>query len=791
MRILVALILAATARANIKFEHTALKCHLDSSKIYLGCFRGQICDEGSCVPESILNKTTAPSQSSQYRGGFVEVVKGGFSLDGQCGPTHGNAICDPNSKVYIGVCCSQYGWCGNTPGHCGSGCVSGCPAVPAVNPLDPRSDGKCGRDFSGATCDSKGAFGGCCSSHGWCGTTANHCSRDLGCQNGCTISSEPTIGSGGGGSGVGGVTTEGTCGADNGNTICGNFIRGGCCSAYGFCGNDDEHCGAGCQSGPCQGPPAIPIPSPTPAPANGKQGYFVTVGQSGVPAMHAILMSNGRVVFLDKLENYSQLRLLNGRFAMSSEYDPKENKAFPLSYRTNAFCSGGAFLADGSVLSLGGNAPLLWLDDSIGDGFDAIRSLRRSATDSGLNGKGWVERDDVKLASKRWYATAQTMPDGTIFVASGSLNGLDPTVQSNNNPTYEILNRDGTSRRINYRMEILVRNQPYYMYPIVHLLKDGNLFVFVAKSCQLFNVPSNTVIRDLPGLPGDYRTYPNTGGNVLLPLTSRNGWEPEVLICGGGAYQDVTSPTDASCGRIAPIVPGSNWEMDAMPQGRGMIDGVLLADGTVLWINGGNQGSDGFRLMSKATRQALLYDPKKPKGQRWTTLATSLIPRVYHSSALLMPDGTVMIAGSSPIEMPKLQSDEEDQYVTEYRVETFVPPYLQGSQKYRANNVRISATTLKANGAHFHMTFHMPANHIGTLKIMLHHNGFVTHAVHMGQRIVELDIVGGFPQPPPTGGDITIEVAGPPSNYITPPGPYWIYVVADGMPAEAVHVLID
>lgn len=131
------------------------------------------------------------------------------------------------------------------------------------------------------------------------------------------------------------------------------------------------------------------MPGPSPAPANPNQGYFVTTGQSGVPAMHAVLMSNGRVVFLDKLEDYSQLRLPNGRYAMSSEFH--NGKAVPLSYKTNAFCSGGAFLADGSVVSLGGNAPLKWLDPTVGDGFDAIRFLKRSATDLSLNGQSWFE----------------------------------------------------------------------------------------------------------------------------------------------------------------------------------------------------------------------------------------------------------------------------------------------------------------------------------------------------------------------------------------------------------------
>jgi len=33
-----------------------------------------------------------------------------YSTDGQCGPAHGNLLCDPNSTVYTGTCCSQYGW---------------------------------------------------------------------------------------------------------------------------------------------------------------------------------------------------------------------------------------------------------------------------------------------------------------------------------------------------------------------------------------------------------------------------------------------------------------------------------------------------------------------------------------------------------------------------------------------------------------------------------------------------------------------------------------------------------
>jgi len=38
-------------------------------------------------------------------------------------------------------------------------------------------------------------------------------------------------------SGQGGITTDGTCGASNGGTTCGDWPQGGCCSMYGYCGS--------------------------------------------------------------------------------------------------------------------------------------------------------------------------------------------------------------------------------------------------------------------------------------------------------------------------------------------------------------------------------------------------------------------------------------------------------------------------------------------------------------------------------------------------------------------------
>ena len=48
--------------------------------------------------------------------------------------------------------------------------------------------------------------------------------------------------------------------------------------------------------------------------------------------MHAGLMPNGRVIFLDKVENYTQIKLPDGQYAYSAEYDPQTNKAVGIQY---------------------------------------------------------------------------------------------------------------------------------------------------------------------------------------------------------------------------------------------------------------------------------------------------------------------------------------------------------------------------------------------------------------------------------------------------------------------------
>ncbi|KAK9491770.1 glyoxal oxidase N-terminus-domain-containing protein [Lipomyces doorenjongii] len=867
-----------------------------------------------CIQNSFLS--TCPH--GQYCNNFNRCVpkrRGGhhhrrddiqYSIDGQCGPNNNNLLCDPNSTVYIGTCCSDMGWCGNTYLHCGTGCVSGCMKNYTIpEPGAVSIDGRCGADFYDTVCPS----GQCCSQYSYCGTGEDYCGKSssslspllsISTSDGCSIgvitrtlirvssttaghsstfltstlssgssesssrasssvvsstvgpsrettpsntvsssiaaemlsstelsysamswsastssssssssfdsssfvhsstTGEPVIGKptissvAPSAQSTLPVTTDGTCGVTSGGTVCGNWIYGTCCSQYGYCGNTTAHCGVGCQSGNCTGDINLAPGEAAAAVARGDDaGKFEIVGQSGVPAMHAGLLPNGKVVFLDKVENYTQIKLGTGYYAYSSEYDIESNTYVPLAYKTNAFCSGGSYLANGDFISVGGNADLSWLDPTVGNGFTGIRYLKRSLSSSEYDGQAWSEPGN-KLDSARWYATAQNLANGEIFVASGSLNGLDPTVPANNNPTWELLDKTGKSYTGSIPMDFLAHNQPYYMYPFVNLLRDGELFIFVSKSAIIFDVKTNATLKTLPDLPGDYRTYPNTGGSIMFPLSSSDDYSSEVMICGGGAYQDITSPTEASCGRIRPEDDEPTWEMEGMPKSRGMIEGTLLPDGTSIWMNGGHYGSQGFNLSTDPVYYPILYDPSVASGSRFTVLTSSSIARLYHSVALLIPDGRIMVAGSNPVQMPIMEPSEYTPYVTEFRVEIFTPPYLMGEKATRRpRNVTLSSTSLR-NGDSFSLKFTDGQANTSDLKVVLYHGGFVTHSTHMGHRMIYLDYTG-FESSESANATQSLTVNMPSAKYgsVTPPAPYLVFVVADGIPSVAVAVMVN
>ena len=335
------------------------------------------------------------------------------------------------------------------------------------------------------------------------------------------------------------------------------------------------------------------------------------------------------------------------------------------------------------------------------------------------------------------------------------------------------------------------------MYPFLHLLPGGELFIFVNKDAQIFAAEQNIVTRQLPSLEGMSRTYPNTGGSVLLPLTPANNWQPEIMVCGGGAYQDYDSGTDATCGRISPIVNFPEWEIESMPDARVMVEGTLLPDGTVLWCNGAHQGAEGFGLADDPAYNALIYNPSRMIGNRFEITATAELPRLYHSVALLLLDGTVLISGSNPNEMPLLVdetdlNDLKTRYPTEFRQEIYTPHYLTGDKKDRRPydlKLEDQGKPLKADGRLLKISY-QGEDKVEDIRVVLYHGGFVTHGLHMNQRMVELRCSSMT-----TKGDRSVMIEMPDEKVVgpgvLPPGPYVLYLLVNGIPSVGQFVMVE
>jgi len=183
-------------------------------------------------------------------------------------------------------------------------------------------------------------------------------------------------------------------------------------------------------------------------------------------------------------------------------------------------------------------------------------------------------------------------------------------------------------------------------------------------------------------------------------------------------------------------------------------------------------GQIGQSNADNPTFQPVLYDPEAAVGSRFSVagLPNSTIARMYHSTATLVPDGRIMIAGSNP------NNDVTTvKYPTEYRVEWLPPAYMT---RPRPSYTGLPATI--AFGATFILTATFPS---GTTdrKLALMDLGFATHGVHMDTRLVYLSFTR-------IGNILT--VTAPPNGGVYPPGPGYLFLVANGVPSLAKKTLV-
>ncbi|XP_010916153.1 aldehyde oxidase GLOX-like [Elaeis guineensis] len=514
--------------------------------------------------------------------------------------------------------------------------------------------------------------------------------------------------------------------------------------------------------------------------AAGGGGWDLLQRSIGVSAMHMQLLHNDRVIIFDRTDfGRSNLSLPDGKCrndpnekvlkidctAHSAEYDLATNTFRPLMILTDSWCSSGTVAPDGRLIQTGG-----W-----NDGDRAVRTFV-PCNDGSCD---WSE-DPQGLAARRWYATNQILPDGRAIIVGGRK-------QFN----FEFHPKPNPSDLTTFPLPFLQATKDDVednLYPFVHLNIDGNLFIFANNRAILLDYTKNAVVRTYPEMPGgDPRNYPSSGSSVLLPLKP-SATEAEVLVCGGAPMGSYTSAREdnymqalKTCGRIKITDQSPSWSMETMPTPRVMGDMILLPSGEVLLLNGAAAGTAGWELGHEPVLTPVLYRPESMAGSRFQVQNPATIPRLYHSSAILIRDGRVLVGGSNPHVYYNFTGVD---FPTELSLEAFSPEYLSSENSNSRPKIDISASPISLNyGKQFSMRFAVGAISGGGVTVTMAAPAFSTHSFSMNQRLLILETGTAL-----SGDNSSYEVTAvaPASGVLAPSGYYLVFVVNGGIPSEGV-----
>ncbi|KAK6911453.1 Glyoxal oxidase, N-terminal, partial [Dillenia turbinata] len=413
-------------------------------------------------------------------------------------------------------------------------------------------------------------------------------------------------------------------------------------------------------------------------------------GSIGISAMHMQLIHNNKVVIFDRTDfGPSNLSLPGGRCRFDSTdivlkmdctahsvlYDIGTNTYRPLMLLTDT--------RYGTLVQTGG----------YNDGDHVVRTLKPCTDDL----CDWCEVPRY-LMERRWYATDQILPDGRIVLVGGRM-------QFN----YEFYpkNLEGSSPSTSFTLDFLRQTrdpEENNLYPFVHLLPDGNLFIFANTRSILLDYKRNVIVREFPSITiDDPRNYPSSGSSVMLPINENYPIVVEIMVCGGaprGAFSQAISTNfvraSSSCGRLRVSAENPGW---------------------IIRI--------GHRWLGKC-------EEPSPSSR----------PRLYHSSALLLTDGRILVGGSNP---QPYYNFTGVMYPTDLSLEAFTPPYL--SAEYSPIQPTIEGIDeVITYGQSFRVGFTVPQFlKPCNISVTIVAPSFTTHSLAMNQRLIMLKVVESEP----------------------------------------------
>jgi hypothetical protein len=398
--------------------------------------------------------------------------------------------------------------------------------------------------------------------------------------------------------------------------------------------------------------------------------------------------------------------------------------------QTNMFCAGQCALADGKTLVAGGHAGVhIGITDT--NLFDPLAHT-------------WTKVGAMHYP--RWYPTTTTLPDGSVLVTAGEINcnRCEAVIPEIYNP----------QTRVWTELSDASLNLPYY--PHMFVLPNGRVLAAATAEDPIITYTLDISTQTWSIVDSD----PVDGGSSVMYLPGK------VMKSGTSTDPDMPIfPSEATTYVLDMTQSSPAWRETApMAFSRTYHSLTLLPDGTVL-ATGGGVTTDAIGV-SGAVNHAEIWSPDT---ETWTTMASMQRPRLYHSTALLLPDGRVVAMGGG-----RFSGDNEPE--DQLNSETYSPPYL-----FKGARPTISSAPATATYGGTIAVQTPNAAEIGAVSLL--RLGAVTHGFDMDQRFLQLPFT-------PVSGALNVQV--PANANLAPPGYYMLFILdTNGVPSVAATLKLQ
>jgi Domain of unknown function (DUF1929)/Carbohydrate binding domain/Kelch motif len=436
-------------------------------------------------------------------------------------------------------------------------------------------------------------------------------------------------------------------------------------------------------------------------------------------AIHASLLPTGEVLAWDSNNDDIETNSLPEhpfKPTRATLWNPITNAFISVNSNTgkDLFCAGHTVLANGNVIAAGGN-------QVPGNGQHNAISIFNPSNNT------WTRGPD--MAANRWYPSVTNLANGDALITSGG-----PSIP-------EVYSSTGTLRKLTGA------DLGQALYPWMQLAPNGKVVHFGPET-TLRSLDTNGTggWTTLGTRDSSYRDY----GSYAMFAPGK------VLVTGGAASLKTTQIVDVNNGLNTSSAAAMNF-------GRRQHNLTLLPNGSAL-ANGGI--SNGAALVD-VNAAVFATEVWNPNANRWDVMDSEKIPRQYHATTLLLPDGRILSAGGGFCGACPLAT-----YFNK-NAQIFSPTYLFNKDGTPA--ARPSITSAPASAA-YASGFAVTTN-TDIARVTLIAPSSVTHSVNMNQRFMELAF---------TKSGNNLAVTAPANANLAPPGTYMLFVLdAQGVPSVA------